>query len=119
MLRILKWFVILLVFIGAVYVAVNNLTVFNYRLGFVIPVPFGDTWESPQVPLGLALGFAFGIGALVTGLSGAWQILGLRSRLRKARRRVADLEEEVRSYRGLAASESEHDEDEDEEEPAY
>ena len=114
MFKIVKWFVILLVVVVVVYILAFNRDIIFQPVAFQMEIPFQGMWTSPDVALGTILAVCILIGGAVTGLAGIVKIFGLRRELKAARRRVADLEDEVVAYRGRAARESDRDEDEDE-----
>ena len=112
---IVKWFLLLLAVLYLVDLAYYNASIITYQLTFAVPVPV--LWPPRQFPynpppmsLGMVLVGMLVAGAMVTGLAAIVRLAVLRRDLYKARRRVADLEEEVVSYRGRAARESERPE---------
>ena len=115
---IVKWLLFLVVVLYLAGLAVYNLEIIRYRVTFAVPVPV--LWPPhlvlrnlPEMSLGVVLAGVLIVGALVTGLAAIVRRAFLRRDLRRARRRVADLEAEVVAYRGRAARESDRTPDGD------
>jgi hypothetical protein len=109
---ILKWFLVLLAVLYLTGLVVYNLEIVRYRVTFAVPVPV--FWPPhlvltslPEMSLGIVMASLAIAGALVTGLAASLRLALTGRDLRKARRRIADLEAETVSYRGRAAREAE------------
>ena len=93
--KVIKWFVILAIFLAVLAVVAQNVQVLSYGVSFRLDVPHYGSWRTKDFPLGLLFIAAAVAGAFFTGLAALGDNYRLRSRLRESQRKAATLEMQV------------------------
>ena len=111
--KVVKWFLVLVLFTAAVVIAVQNTKTLSTPVEFRIDLPWliDWSWKTVPIPLGVLLVFAVLFGGVFTGLAALLDIWRLRGQVREGKARIATLERETVSYRRRAVSEAERDDD--------
>jgi len=112
--KVVKWFLILLLFILAVGATVQNFDVLSKDVSFKLDLPLLPAWRTVPIPMGILFVMAVLFGGFFTGFVSLADIWRLRRKLRESKRRIDHLEQEVLSYRGRAISEAGTDVDREE-----